>query len=470
MGDKLNRATQESLLALVCFDDTPGGGRLVRALVPERYWDTYFREIYKEAVEYLDKWGRVPGEHLLDIVDGLAVRSPDKKVQYGDCFNALSDLRGKVNKDFILAKAKLFCRRQNQKAIVQRIAPLLSREDDGAVDEIDAILAGATKITQDISHPGILLNDPEQALSFMNKEVSDQIPTGILELDRIGVCPTRKKYMLIVAETSVGKSWAAVHLGRVASQYGFPVLHVSLEMSEDEVSQRYVQALYSIGQRDAEVSTTRFRKDSLGRVIELDPSVMKRPTLRDEGMYKKLLKKMKPMARKPRTYIRNFPSGTLTISRFKSYLDQLEAVQGFSPAIILFDYPDLCEHDPKNKRNELEKITVDLRGIAGERNIAMVGFSQVNEKKEGNVIKTGRTSEGRGKEHAADIVLSLNQTEAEYELGLMRLYVAKNRGEVKHTRVLISQALRVGQFCVDSALMSESSYWSLVKNGEAEKE
>lgn len=467
--NKISGSVQESLLTMVCFDDTPQGGRLVRALVPERFWDPYNKEIFHEAVEYLDKYNKCPGEHTLDIIDALAVRAPDKKVQYGAILEAILGLRDRVNREYILGQAKNFCRRQNAKAILQRATPLLSKDDDGAIDEIEALFAGATKQAADLSDPGILLNDPAQALSFLNKDQSDLIPFGIPEFDKIGVCPARKKYMLIVSETNKGKSHCAVHLGKTALRFGHSVLHVSLEMDREEVAQRYVQSLYSVGLREARLETTRFGKDSLGRVSGLNFDKVNRPTLKDEGIYGHLVKQMKPLARKPPLYIRDFPSGSLTIPKFKGYLDQMEAVHNFSPSLILFDYPDLCDVKEDNKRNALEKITVDLRGIAAARNLAMVGFSQVNEKKEGNVIKTGRTSEGRSKEHTADIVVSLNQTEAEYQLGLMRLFCSKNRGEKKNVRVLISQALGHGQFVVDSSLMAESSYWSLVKQ-EAENE
>ena len=458
----LTSAIQEGLVGLVCYG-SPQDARAVLALVPSGMFSPYYKELVKKAEEYLTKYGKTSGEHTWDLFEELANLSPDKKTQFRHVYDSIQEVKADINREYILGKAKVFARKQNQLAIFQKALPLLNKDDEESVDALDAILAGSTKQSIDLSAPGILFNDPSQALRFLNKDVGEIIPMGIPDLDRNGACPARKKYLLIVAETSTGKSWAAVHIGKSAMMNGFRTLHVTLEMSEDEVSQRYVQMFCSVGKREANAVLTRFGKGENGKINEFIKNRVKRPTLEDKGIASKLEKHLRPLKGKPRLHIQEFPSGMLTMNRLKSFLDYFEAVKGVIFDCMIVDYPDLMEHDSKNKRNELEKIAVDLRGIAAARNMAVVGLSQVNESKTGKVIKTGRAHEGRAKEHTADIILSLNQTEDEYEMGFIRIHTAKVRGDKKSFTVLVSQALGIGQFCVDSCLMVDKTYWNLLE-------
>lgn len=468
---KLTAAIQESLIAILCYDATPQGAKAVRALVPINSYDPYYREIAKEADAYIEKYDKPPCEHTWDIFEGLAHRDPKQKTQYRQIFDSLIETKDAINRDYVLERSKVFVRKQRAKAALQKAAPLLQRDDDASIDEVEGILGNLNKLAIADGSPGTLLNDPKQALRFLENQDTDMIPIGIAELDRMGLCPARKKYLLTLAETNVGKSWFAIHKGKTGLRHGFRVAHITCEMPEEEVSQRYCQSLFAVSKRESQQISRIFRKDERGCMIDLDVTKLKRPTLRDSSIRKLLVKSLEPLKRKPRFYIKEFPSGMLTVPRLKAHLDMLEGVYAFIPDLLIIDYPDLFDHDPHHKRAELSKIAVDLRGIAGARNMAVCGYSQVNETKQGKVIRTGRAAEGRSKEHTADIVMSLNQTEEEYNMGLMRIFVAKSRGDLKNVRVVISQALGMGQFVLDSALMKDRDYWGIVgESGEEDED
>ena len=64
----------------------------------------------------------------------------------------------------------------------------------------------------------------------------------------------------------------------------------------------------------------------------------------------------------------------------------------------------------------------------------------------------------------ADVYITYNQTDEEHELGLARLYVQKGRTDQDRFTLLISQCYPIGQFCMESTLMHNSSaYWAQVK-------
>src|SRR5690606_3296566 len=107
--------------------------------------------------------------------------------------------------------------------------------------------------------PGLRLSDIPRALRFLDGQVS-AFPTGIPEFDRLGFGPTRKEMFLYVADTKTGKTWSMIHLAKVALMNNLKTLHVSLEMSEDKISQRYVQTLFAISKRKETFTIRKFNK------------------------------------------------------------------------------------------------------------------------------------------------------------------------------------------------------------------
>lgn len=479
MGDILTTAIQEGLLALICFDDSPAA-KSVRSLIHPKQFDPYFRDVADAANNYYERYKKPPGDHTMDLVDAIKARKKDSAEVFDrilDSMNATKrrfDAKTGMNREYLMTRASVFIRTQKIKATIDRTIDL-GREaevgNEAALVEAEALMAAVGKGTQlETMSPGLLLNDPAQALSFHNRDETHYCPLGIPELDRLRLGPARKKYHLTLAETNVGKTWFAVHKGKMGIRSGYSVLHVTCEMPEEEVAQRYVQSLCSVSSDDAEIIVRHFEKDELGRIIGHKSKELHRLSLKNKNAYKKLLKKLEPLRRRPRLWIKEFPSGTLTVRMLNAYLDYMESVNSFIPDLMIVDYPDLFDHDTKNIRNELTKIAVDLRGIAGTRNMMVCGYSQVNEAKQGKMIRTGRASEARGKEHTADIVLTLNQTEAEYDLGFMRIGSPKVRGNKKNVKVLLSQNLAIGQFAIDSALMLEENYWDMIEGTDDESD
>jgi len=145
-------------------------------------------------------------------------------------------------------------------------------------------------------------------------------------------------------------------------------------------------------------------------------------------------------------------------------------VQGLLVANCIIDYPDLMAYDPKYKRESLGKIYEQLRGMAVERNMAVCAYSQSNRLgMAAKLIDMGKVAEDFSKTMTADTIITYNQTDAEYKLGLARLFVAKAREDEKHFQVLISQSYAMAQFAIDSVRMVDSVYWPLVE-GDEDKE
>jgi replicative DNA helicase len=474
MGMKLTAGIQEALLAILCYDDSPTGAKVIASLVPARSYDAYFRDIAEEAHEYLAKYKKAPGEHTLDIVDSLKSRNEEAAEIYTRIYRSLLNTKDEVNREYVVAKASEFYRRQRLKALhTNGIAALQSDKDD-SLEEAEALIYNFSRNGQagEAFDPGLLLNDPKQAMAFLHKE-DEYFDTDISILDRYNLGPVRKGMHLFVAGPNKGKSWWLCHLGKASLKQRRRVLHVTCEMSKEQVAMRYIQSLFSISKRNSVIVYNRLQREG-AKFTGLEPYELRnRPSFDLDDITHVLLKKFKKLEHRQPFWIKEFPTGQLTVNQLRAYLDMMEGRYSFIPDLLLLDYPDIMAVDAKNQRNDTARIYRELRGIAGERNNALAAVTQANreaERARKALIQGKNLSEDYSKFGTADSILTYNQTDEEYEMGLARLFNLKNRGDTKNHTLLLSQCYGVGQFHMDSVRMSnsDSKYWQLVGEQDGE--
>jgi replicative DNA helicase len=470
---KLTYAVQEALVTLLLFD--VDAAKAVRALVPPKCYDVYYREIADAALDYLDRYKKAPGEHALDLVTTLKERNAEAADAYDKLYWSMEQIKGGINKDYVLAQASSFSKQQRLKGAIQQSLAMLESEQQGCEDKAEGILSDAIKQRFDTFDAGIKLNNPEQALSFLKADEEEELfPTGVELLDRHGLRPSRGTMWMLMAASNRGKSWGLVSNGKCSLRNRKRVLHVTLEMSAEKVAQRYVQALFSVSKRDQLVKRCNFVRDELGRFSGFEEDEMKkRPYLADPAIRSFLTDKLSNLKNAPPLIIKGFPSGSIGVKDLEYYLDSLEASVGFIPDHLLLDYPDIMKQDAKNFRTSIGQTYVDVRGLAQDRNMALSVVTQSNRAGyDAKVIREKNTAEDISKINTCDTVISYNQTDEELRLGLARLFALKARDEEKHQTILITQAYAVGQFCLDCVAMTEA-YWDHVKqagNGESEDE
>jgi len=464
---RLTTAIQEALITLACFG-TREETSLVFSLVQPKTYDTYYRDIALSAREYFDKYNASPGEHTLDLIDVLKERNPDNKEIYDSIYESLLDTKDGINSEYVISQAQSFSRYQNLKLGISTALDLLQAEK---LNEAESALNNSMKQTSNLFDSGTMLSDTSRALRFLDIQ-DNSFACGIPEIDSVGLGPARKRLHLFMALSGYGKSWWAVHLAKTCMMQRLKVLYVTLELSEEEVTQRVFQSLFSIAKRKQTIPVNYLEKDELGRFINLEPGeIVDRPYLGQEKIRSYLVSKMKKFGNKFPLIVKEFPTGSLTIRELKAYLDMLESAKNFIPDIIIIDYADLMKIDKNNQRVEIGELYKDLRGIAMERNVAMATLSQSNRSGIGRKVLTAKhTSEDISKISTSDIVITFNQTvPGERDLGLARLYVEKGRTDKDKFTVLISQAYASGQFCLDSCNMT-SDYWSRIELMKDEQE
>ncbi len=165
-------------------------------------------------------------------------------------------------------------------------------------------------------------------------------------------------------------------------------------------------------------------------------------------------------------YIKQFPTGQMTVPMLQAYLDNLEATQGFLPDLILVDYPDLMSISKDNYRLGLDDVYKALRGLAVTRNVALAVVSQSHRQAaKAKQVGAENVAEAYSKIATADTVITYTQTKGEQKLGLARLHVAAGRNDADKITVVISQQYGTGAFVIDSNLMV-GNYWAMLPSGE----
>ena len=105
-------------------------------------------------------------------------------------------------------------------------------------------------------------------------------------------------------------------------------------------------------------------------------------------------------------------------------------MRGINPDMIIVDYGDLLRpiSSQKEKRNELETIYEELRGIAAETNCPVWTASQTNRSGlNAEVITMESISEAFNKCFVADFIFTVSRTIKDKNMNEGRIYVAKNR-------------------------------------------
>lgn len=457
--ERMSGALQENVLTVLCFRQDVA--KAIRpALDPSLFESRIFQDIASQAIAFLDQYGACIGEHLPDVFEGVLQGDDSRKAAlYKRTFDALHASAAGVNAEYVQSQLSKFVHLQGlKKAILEAVDEI----EAGRVDKAEVVLESGLKKRSVSFDAGTFLADTSKSLQFLNTE-DDGFPMGIEALDREGVMPARKTLFLFIAPAKKGKSWFLTHVGKFALLQRLRVLVVTLEMSEERYAQRFVQSLFSISKREALVALPKIRRDEHGHFVGIDTARLERPTLADPGIRKYIEDSItEKLGNKPPLVIKAFPTGALTVTQYKAYLDTLERLHNFVPDVVLFDYPDLMQVDSDKLRVSLSSVFKELRGVAVERNHALVAPTQGNrESATARTTSDVHVAEDYSKIATADVVVTYSQTAEEKRLGLARLFVSNARNDADKFQVLVSQAYAVGQFALDSVRMG-GDYWTRV--------
>lgn len=472
--ERLTSSLQESVLTLLAFVEAEGS--IVASAVTPDLFDGTYRQVAARVLDYRHRYGKPPGkEHVDDLFDDILSDPHNRQgpIYRRILLSMLQQVDG-LNAAYVASRVTQFVRHQTLKRAVIEAATRYTQGGEGVEDDVENLLNQALKSRTESFDPGIFLHDTKRSLGFLDRSKVDAISLGIKELDELELVPARRRMWLLMGPKGSGKSWGMVHCGKRGLIQRKRVCHITLELDLDETVQRYYQSLYAIGKRDDTFKVTGFELDDLHRLVSLRTREEK-PIyhLRDPQIEQYLLSRIDQWGlRLSNICIKWFPTRSLTIRKLLAYLDGLEAL-GFVPDLLIIDYPDIMWYPQDNATMAIGRLYEDLRGIAGERNLALAVATQTN--------RSGWTAGSVGGHHVgwdasklmtADVVITYSQSIDEHGLGIARLWVDKGRSDRDKFTVAINQNYALGQWVLGSVPMSKR-YWDEVKaltGGEPESD
>lgn len=482
MDYSLSEVMQQSLLCLLCMDDK--NAPIIRNSVPAQSFDGTLGEIAVAVYHYIDEYKKAPKSNLDDVLDEyIGLKKGDRKSRRIERIvnNILKMWKDKPNKNMIMGRLEKRVRSWRIKTATKDLLTLFNegREDDEAVDQMERILNAAARDKIQAFDPGLDLSDVGGAVADLFRDRSEEVfLTGIKELDNYNLGPKRAGLHMFLGLAKTGKTRWLIQIGKYGLLQGAKVLHVSLEMHQREMRELYLQSWFGFTEnRNDEVYRTKLVKDERGRLLKLRRLKARIRLALDDRGAKRIIKAR--MERKRRRFanlkIKSFPTKQLTFDQLVAYIDRLEIQEGFIPDIIIVDYPKLMKFKNQDLRVGLGELVENLRGLAVERNSAVVVPAQLRRlsKKDGEdsgSVDTMDIGEDYSQIQTADTALVFRRSKMEKKLGMARILVDTVRRGKAGWEILITQNYDQGKFCVDSVRMRPYYMDKIRKKSEMEDE
>jgi ABC-type dipeptide/oligopeptide/nickel transport system ATPase component len=452
---------QESILAALIFDERHGA--VIAGQVTARFFDEGYREIAERVLNYRRKFRRAPGRTHLDDLFGKLLQ-PGRAPRIRRMVFDLAELANGINGEYLVARTEEFVRQQRYKGALVEANSRFEQGGEGLANDIEGIFTSAIRARTATMEAGTFLNDTKRGFKFFERS-GNGISFGIKALDDIGFFLAPKEQTLYIGPKGSGKTFACVQVGTSAILQNKRVVHLSLEMDEPPVIARYYQRAFAAALRPDKFVKSYLDFDRLERMTGWrSRTVAPNWSFADPGAQKLLRKKLRPWgARFGNLVVKHFPSGSLTIGLLEGYLDYLEIEEGFTPHVLIVDYPDLMKLDAKNLRIDTGRTFVELRGVADRRNLALFTPTQGGRNTIGaRFTESKDVTEDISKVFTADQTMTYQQTKAEYEIGLARLSIEHARALRGGSMIVVTQSYSTGQYVLQSALMNQS-YWEKLR-------
>ena len=346
--------------------------------------------ITKTALEYFDDFKTTPTMEVFKVeldkikneIVQVAVKEQLKEVYRSTKANDL----GFVKETFID-----FCKNQTLKSALLRSVDLLELGDyDDIRNLIDNALKAGTE--KSVGHDYL-----KQLEDRYKEDARHTIPTPWDQINTLMCGGIGKGDLgLIVGNPGGGKSWALVDIGALAVKLGYTVFHYTLELSDVYVGKRYDARFTEIPVGDLTLHKGKVQDT----IDELRGNLI----------------------------IKEFPAGQAGLNTIEAHIEKCEG-QGIKPDMVILDYADLLKGGrSKEKRERLDDIYTNLRGMATAKKLPIWTVSQVNRTaSRENIIQGDRISESYGKIMIVDFAMSLSRKAEDKENGTGRLHIMKNR-------------------------------------------
>lgn len=422
---------QSKITALTCFDTDflKRTSHILKAEYLENDGESILSSL---SLNYFLKYGEAPDKSILV---SLIKENADKKLIRKELLPLVVDSFKKIQridltgKKYVEDKVVEFAKKQAISFAILKSVELLESGKTAEIEKIisEAVSIGANEESSAYDYFSELNNRTETRIEKMlGKRPPQGITTGHKKLDDLLYHQGwgRKELSCLIGGPKSGKTATMIGFARSASQAGYNVLYVTLEVSAQIVSDRL----------DALISETK----------------MKELGLKAKSVQEKVNDEM---AKSGQFIIHDFPPNTLTPNNLRSLIEKYKKTGinkdgSTRPPIkfdlIALDYADLMVPNfrTQNVIENSRTIYVDLRAVAHEENCAVLTATQSNrEGAKSVVIKAENVAEDYNKVRTVDLLISINCTEEEASRGEARLYFAASRNQESGFSLVVKRDL-----------------------------
>jgi archaellum biogenesis ATPase FlaH len=386
------KAFQENLCQLIVLD-RPFADQIKEVLSTEFLELKYLQVFTQKIFEYKEKYKVHPTYDIVTTLlrTGLEDQNETVQKQVRDYFARIQN-KEPEGSDFVKETSLDFCKKQKLKEAMLKSVKLLQ---SSSFDEISKTINDALKLGSSTDFGYDYLVDFEKRFQIKTR---NPITTGWQEIDE--VCKGglgAGELGVVIAPTGAGKSMVLVHLGTEALKLGKCVVHYTLELADSVVASRYDSCLTGINLGDL----YSFKEQIFDTVQNLTGKLI----------------------------VKEYPTKSATTNTIKLHLEKLK-MRECKPDLIIVDYGDLLRpiSNQREKRQELETIYEELRGIAQENNCPVWTASQTNRSGlNAEVITMESISEAFNKCFVSDFIFSVSRTIEDKATNSGRIFIAKNR-------------------------------------------
>ena len=389
---RFGKTFQEGLVQLI-FEDRPFADQITEVLDSNFLELEYLRVFVKKIMIYRHKYGKHPSvDAMLTIMrTDLENENEITKKQVREYF-ARIHTHELFETEYIKETALEFCRKQKLKEAMIKSVELLGTS---SFDEISKVINDALKLGSENNFGHDFIADFEKRYQ---PKFRNPVTTGWTKMDNIcGGGLGKSELGVVIAPTGAGKSMALVHLGSEGVKEGKTVVYYTLELQDTVVANRFDSCITGFP-----LSNLMDHKDDIFEQIkDIDGSLI----------------------------VKEYPTKSATTNTIKAHLSRL-IKRGINPGMIIVDYADLLKPVTvrKEKRNELESIYEELRGISTEFQCPVWTASQTNRSGlNAEVVTMEQISEAFNKCFVADLIFTLSRTAEDKQNNTGKIFIAKNR-------------------------------------------
>lgn len=324
----------------------------------EYFLDRTETHTFDAIKDYIFKYNRPPTFEALQIF--LEQNDKLSKTEKLECQKLTAEFTKEEfdqKDDWLLDATEKFCQEKAlYNGMMKAIEIMDGKSKDLAKGAIPQILQDALAVTFD-PHVGMDYFDDAGTRYDLYHRPESKIPFDLSILNKVtkGGVP-EKTLNVLVGGVNVGKSLALCHLASGYLAQGKDVLYVTLELSEEMVTQRIDSNLMNISTDDLMLLS----REAFQKRVE---------TLKSKTNGNLIVKE--------------FPTSTASVLHIKALLNELYLKKNFKPDVVLVDYINIMSSSrikmggSTNSYTYIKAIAEELRGLAVEMGVRIWTATQL---------------------------------------------------------------------------------------------